>query len=82
MVTVLPLYLLLANNELDHSVVSVLEECNAFTVSVVEGCQTAAPDVCHVARWCLDISPLKMNDRPLYLKTQSVPRCKHFSSRL
>jgi len=23
-----------------------------------------------------------MNRRPLYLKTQSVPRCKHFSSRL
>ena len=25
---------------------------------------------------------LKMESRPLYLKTQSVPRCKHFSSRL
>ena len=26
--------------------------------------------------------PLKTKRRPLYLKTQSVPRCKHFSSRL
>ena len=26
--------------------------------------------------------PLNTNRRPLYLKTQSVPRCKHFSSRL
>jgi hypothetical protein len=25
---------------------------------------------------------LKTNRRPLCLKTQSVPRCKHFSSRL
>jgi hypothetical protein len=29
-----------------------------------------------------DINPLKTKRRPLYLKTQSVPRCKHFSSRL
>ena len=28
------------------------------------------------------ISPLKPKRRLLYLKTQSVPRCKHFSSRL
>ena len=28
------------------------------------------------------IIPLKMNRRPLYLKTKSVPRSKHFSSRL
>jgi hypothetical protein len=26
--------------------------------------------------------PLKTKHRLLYLKTQSVPRCKHFSSRL
>jgi len=40
---------------------------------------------------CLDMSkhkmakkhnPLKPKRRPLYLKTQSVPRSKHFSSRL
>jgi len=28
------------------------------------------------------INPLQTKGRPLYLKTQSVPRCKHFSSRL
>jgi len=28
------------------------------------------------------VNPLKTNGRPLYLKTQFVPRCKHFSSRL
>jgi hypothetical protein len=27
-------------------------------------------------------NPLKTKSRPLYLKAQSVPRCKHFSSRL
>ena len=27
-------------------------------------------------------NPLNTKRRPLYLKTQSVPRCKHFSSRL
>jgi len=29
-----------------------------------------------------NINPLKTKSRLLYLKTQSVPRCKHFSSRL
>jgi hypothetical protein len=28
------------------------------------------------------LNPLQTKRRPLYLKTQSVPRCKHFSSRL
>jgi len=28
------------------------------------------------------INPLQTKRRPLYLKTQSVPRCKHFSSQL
>jgi len=28
-----------------------------------------------------EIIPLKPKRRPQYLKTQSVPRCKHFSSR-
>jgi len=27
-------------------------------------------------------NPLKTKRRLLYLKTQSIPRCKHFSSRL
>ena len=29
-----------------------------------------------------DINPLQTKRRPLYLKPQSVPHCKHFSSRL
>jgi len=28
------------------------------------------------------INPLQTKRRPLYLKPQSVPRCKHFSSQL
>ena len=27
---------------------------------------------------CCNINPLQTKHRPLYLKTQSVPRCKHF----
>jgi len=30
----------------------------------------------------ININHLKTKRRPLYLKIQSVPRCKHFSSRL
>ena len=30
----------------------------------------------------ININPLQTKRRQLYLKTQSVPRCKHFSSRL
>jgi len=30
----------------------------------------------------IKFNPLKTKRRLLYLKTQSVPRCKHFSSRL
>jgi hypothetical protein len=30
----------------------------------------------------LALKPLQAKHRPLYLKTQSVPRCKHFSYRL
>ena len=29
-----------------------------------------------------EFNPIKTNHRSLYLKPQSVPRCKHFSSRL
>jgi len=28
------------------------------------------------------LNPLRTKRRPLYLKTQSVPRCKHFPPRL
>jgi hypothetical protein len=31
---------------------------------------------------CRCVNPLQTKRRPLYLKTQSVPRCKHFSSGL
>jgi len=31
---------------------------------------------------CENINPLKTKRRPLYLKIQSVPRCKHFLSQL
>jgi len=29
-----------------------------------------------------NMNPLKTNERPLYLKHQCVPLCKHFSSQL
>ena len=32
--------------------------------------------------WVSSINPLNTKRRPLYLKTQFVPRSKHFSSRL
>jgi len=32
--------------------------------------------------WLEIFNPLQTERRPLYLKTQSVPRCKHFSARL
>jgi len=35
-----------------------------------------------IISYSIDIIPIKTKRRPLYLKTQSVPRCKHFSSRL
>ena len=35
----------------------------------------------HIMRYHL-INPLQTKRIPLYLKTQSLPRCKHFSSRL
>jgi len=35
-----------------------------------------------IAIHCKGHNPLQTKHRPLYLKTQSVPRCKHFSSRL
>jgi hypothetical protein len=31
---------------------------------------------------CFNINLLKTKRRPLNLKTQSVPRCKHFTSRV
>jgi hypothetical protein len=40
------------------------------------------PQIYNVPKRNLYISPLKTKRRPLYLKTQSVPRSKRFSSRL
>jgi hypothetical protein len=40
------------------------------------------PSTLESLKTCRHIHPLKTKRRPLYLKTQSVPRCKHFSSRL
>ena len=38
----------------------------------------------HRKMYCANsgFNPIKTKRRPLYLKTQFVPRCKHFSSRL
>ena len=36
----------------------------------------------HSLHWQTRFSPSNTKRRPLYLKTQCVPRCKHFSSRL
>ena len=44
--------------------------------TTIHGC--LLPDHLNV----ISINPLKTNRRQLYLKIQSVPRCKHFSSRL
>ena len=35
-----------------------------------------------IGQFPTSINPLQTKRRPLYLKTQSVPSCKHFSSRL
>ena len=50
---------------------------------LIELFQTSYGDLCsYYSSWCRCINPLKTKHRLLYLKTQSVPRCKHFSSRL
>jgi hypothetical protein len=36
----------------------------------------------HILVGAVAVNPLKTKRGPLYLKTQSVPRCKHFPSRL
>ena len=49
-----------------------------FAVAIQDTSSKPSPCKYH---WPI-IKPLKTNGRMLYLKTQSVPRCKHFSSRL
>jgi hypothetical protein len=39
-------------------------------------------DIGNKSQFSMFINPLKTKPRPLYLKVQSVPRCKHFSTRL
>ena len=51
-------------------------------------CQQFDDTVAHIITECLIMAkeqyfnPLKAKRRPLYLKTQFVPRSKHFSTRL
>jgi len=51
---------------------TLLNEFSLTNVHVRSNTVTRAPH----------INPLKTKRRLLYLKPQSVPRCKHFSSRL
>jgi hypothetical protein len=52
---------------------------NPETLNTIEG-KTSRIRLAVVC--CVLFNPLKTKRRPLYLKTQYVPRCKHFSSRL
>ena len=45
-------------------------------------CRVKVLKVCDMYRFCVNISPLKTKRRLLYLKTEFLPRSKHFSSRL
>ena len=58
---------------------------------ILVSCLEQATDIVEQVWWQLlhkltaretHINNIKTKRRPLYLKTQSVPRCKHFSSRL
>ena len=56
---------------------------NCLLIHVIEGKiegRTEATEIRGTGykRLIRDLNPLKTNVRPLYLKTQSVPRCKHF----
>jgi hypothetical protein len=53
-----------------NTTLSLMTSKSQYTVS-----QLTKPSV-------LRVKPLHTKRRTLYLKTQSVPRCKHFSSRL
>ena len=54
------------------------------SIPMVNGCLYSCknePELCSRLR-TLEINPLNAKRRLLYLKTQFVPRSKHFSSRL
>ena len=59
-----------------------------FSTTVISKLQEQLLSTHHSAVCCFhfiashSFNPLNTKRRPLYLKTQSVPRCKHFSSRL
>ena len=56
------------------------DTCWDFLWNLILGRATCWP--INVSVIIININPLKTKRRPLYLKTQSVPRCKHFSTRL
>ena len=53
-----------------------------FMIFIIPGCYNSVSLPSELT--CSDayFNPLQTKRRPLHLKTQSVPRCKHFSSRL
>jgi hypothetical protein len=57
--------------------IGCVTRCANLTTCIVFNLSKPAACVMHH-----QFNPLKTNRRLLYLKTQSVPRCKHFSSRL
>jgi hypothetical protein len=56
--------------------------CLSVCLSVCHTCSAIVPDVLLISNSHQLINSLKTKRRPLYLKPQSVPRCKHFLSRL
>jgi hypothetical protein len=56
-----------------------VDQCSLLTAIVIQGfaCYVFLTPYIHFS-----FNPLKTKRRLIYLKTQFVPRCKHFSSRL
>ena len=57
-------------------------ECREVCVEMCAITATVDPAKCPISQSSCRFNLLKTKRRPLYLKTQFVPRCKHFSSRL
>jgi hypothetical protein len=80
------------HNEILYSVVWASEKCKGNHTSLTswnkEKSARSLSVVCaktacrNKEYYSVYINPLKTKRRLLYLKAQSVPRCKHFSSRL
>jgi len=65
---------------LTYNIRQKMQKWNKFWNSMIithRGFVIKLRNICNVV-----FNLLKTKRRPLYLKTQSVPRCKHFSSRL